>query len=232
MSKANPLSFRLRNTTATVYEIPPSITTSKLGLILSDQHFGRTNNGITEIQDFLKEFRLLLSRVKPDYLLLLGDTLDWSCPDPAAVFQNFVENLEQFQIPVFLLGGNHDRHVLQSYARDHPWVTMVRNDLTIGVTATGSEGGWNRILFGHDLGNDFQVDPCDAPVFVSWMKAVFEEIVGPTQLLFLGHTHQDIWDEKHGCGSVGRFAPAQGSYRWAVVRENRGFTVTFGTHRN
>jgi predicted phosphodiesterase len=229
MSQPNPLPFRLMNTKATVYEIPPSVTTAKLGLIISDQHFGQYADGIPQIQAFLQEFRLLLSHVKPDYLLLLGDTLDAHCANPDAVLQNFLENLEQFQIPIFLLAGNHDRDIFQQYSRHHPWVTIVRCDLAVGATATGSDGGWKRIVFGHDLMNNFLVHPSDASVFVWWMKAVFHEIVGPNELLFLGHTHQNIWDEEHKCGSVGRFAPAAGHYRWAVVRENRGFTLTFGT---
>jgi predicted phosphodiesterase len=231
MSKRNPLPFSLRNTEATVHEIPPSLTTGKLGLILSDQHFGRHSRGLGDLDPFLQEFRLLFSHIKPDYLLLLGDTLDWYCENPPAALQTLLENLEQFEIPVFLIGGNHDRSYIEAYTREHRQVTIVKQDLALGITTAGTNGPWNRIVFAHDLKNDFQVDPPDAGIFVWWMKEVFQAIVRPQELFFIGHTHQDIWDKKHRCGCVGRFAPAGGEFKWAVVTENNGFTLTYGKGR-
>jgi predicted phosphodiesterase len=215
----------LENTIATVYEIPPSITTGTIGLVVSDQHIGRNGDPTLDVESFVGELGILISHFDPNYVLMLGDTLQWNCSNPFPTLHSIFEQLSEFRIPIFVLGGNHDRGILKSYPHEHERVTLVRDALTIGITATGHDQGYGRIIFGHDLGNTFGVNPRDVHVFVWWMKEVFRSIVGAEDLLFLGHTHQNIWDSEHKCCSVGMFAPQHNKRKWGVIGEKGGFEV-------
>jgi DNA repair exonuclease SbcCD nuclease subunit len=225
----NPLPFRLKNSTATVFELNPAIFTRKLGLVITDHHLGLWGRAEEDIPLFLTELNALVTAVKPDYILMLGDTIHYG--NPAPPFVTLIDGFAQLNVPIFILGGNHDRRVLAQLESAHQSVTIVR-DLAIGITAAEDRDEWRRIVFAHDLLNDMKVNPQDVGIWVWWMKDVFHEICPPDDLLFWGHAHQIIWNADRKCCSLGRFAPTLRSYHWALIRENGGLSVQFVNSKN
>jgi predicted phosphodiesterase len=221
--QANPLPFRLRNSTATVFELNPEIFTGKLGLVITDHHLGRVSSVERDIPIFLTDLTTLITTIKPDYVLMLGDTMH---RPTASSFVSLFDGLARLNLPIFVLPGNHDRKVLATLDSRHPSVQIVR-DLAMAITAAEDRGEWKRIVFAHDFLNDMPVHPGDVHVWVWWMKDVFHKICPPDDLLFCGHTHQTIWNADRKCCSLGRFAPSLGYHEWALVRENHGLSVQF-----
>ena len=80
----------------------------------SDWHIGRTLNEKSLIQDqafVLEHIKHIITREKPDVVMIAGDLYDRSVPskEALALVDNFLTwtVLEQ-RIPVFVIGGNHD----------------------------------------------------------------------------------------------------------------------------
>jgi predicted phosphodiesterase len=224
--------YKLQNGHATVYEIPPSFTTGKIGLIIADHHLDRFSTGVQDADLLLAELSTLLSHLKPDYILMLGDTLEWNSQDPALVYDHLFEGLSKFQLPIFLISGNHDRSFLNEYDKEYPLITIIRDDLAISIRTSGSNGRWNRIVFAHDFGNEFHVTSEYKRAFMRWMRNVFNSLFDSDDLLFFGHTHKNIVDEEYRCYSMAPFAPSLKMYDWGIVCEDHGFNIVMMTGQN
>lgn len=228
MSPKRPIfehPYSLQNDKATIYEIPPSFTTGKVGLIVTDHHLDRFGEGVEDADFLLRELSNLLSYFKPDYILMLGDTIEWDSKHPALVFDHLFERLSRFQLPIFLISGNHDRRFLKEYKKEYPLITIIRDDLAMSIRTAGCNGQWHRIVFAHDFGNEFHVSGQDKEAFLRWMRDVFNSLFDSSDLLFFGHTHRNILDEEYRCYSIAPFAPSHGMYDWGIVREDNGFNL-------
>ena len=80
---------------------------------LSDLHLGKRVNEFSMIDDqkyILKEIQTLISKEKPQAILVAGDIFDRSIPSEDAVmlWDEFLSSLAEKKIPVFAISGNHD----------------------------------------------------------------------------------------------------------------------------
>lgn len=80
---------------------------------LSDLHLGKRVNEFSMLEDqkyILKEILAIIDEEAPDAVLLAGDVYDKSFPPTEAVelFDDFLVQLAQRQLQVFVISGNHD----------------------------------------------------------------------------------------------------------------------------
>ncbi|MBO4338230.1 MAG: exonuclease SbcCD subunit D [Lachnospiraceae bacterium] len=83
---------------------------------LSDLHLGIRVNEFSMIEDqeyILKEILTLISRERPDAVLVAGDVYDRAVPSEEAMklWDDFLSSLAGKQVPVFAIYGNHDSAV-------------------------------------------------------------------------------------------------------------------------
>ena len=80
---------------------------------LSDLHIGKKLQGESLIEDqahILQEILEYIEKEKPQAIILAGDIYDKSIPSAEAVLllDHFLGQCTQFQIPIFIISGNHD----------------------------------------------------------------------------------------------------------------------------
>lgn len=80
---------------------------------LSDLHIGKRVNEFSMIEDqiyILGQILAVIEREKPDGVLIAGDIYDKSVPSAEAVevFDDFLAEMAEPGLPVFLISGNHD----------------------------------------------------------------------------------------------------------------------------
>ena len=80
---------------------------------LSDLHLGKRLNefSLAEDQEYiLKQILHILEEQRPDGVLIAGDVYDKAVPSTEAVslFDDFLYQLSQRKLPVFVISGNHD----------------------------------------------------------------------------------------------------------------------------
>ena len=86
--------------------------------VMGDPHIGFEGYpcidvpNIDEISIFARSIEEV-NQDRPDFVMIMGDLVDWSCPDNWNDLRNL---LKLFQVPVFTLMGNHD------YYWDNWWV--------------------------------------------------------------------------------------------------------------
>lgn len=82
-------------------------------LHIADLHFGKIVHGINMINDqkeWVDRFIELVSREKPDAVLIAGDVYDRTQPSDEAVdlLDRFITELALMNVPVMIAAGNHD----------------------------------------------------------------------------------------------------------------------------
>ena len=80
---------------------------------LSDLHLGKRINEFSMMEDqrfILEQCLNIIDNEKPDAVVLAGDIYDKSVPpaDAVTLFDDFLYNLEQRRLQVFVISGNHD----------------------------------------------------------------------------------------------------------------------------
>lgn len=229
-NKENPLPFDLVATEATIYDLPNELASNIVGLVITDQHFGKWNVSFTKsFSTFKDKLNDLLNQTNPTCLFMLGDTIDYSNRDWEQSFYTVFDYLESLEIPVFLLGGNHDKEriINLNYEFDQNLIFVKETFIRIKHPNPNNEN-YSGILLGHDLGNNFLVDPPDAPIYVKWMKDVFKKYFSQGEMMLLGHTHQNISIEEDEAYSIKQFSPVFRSYQYALIKDDgQKYTVTF-----
>lgn len=92
-------------------------------LHLSDLHIGKSLCGISllENQEYWKKcFLKKTKKLKPDVIVIAGDVYDRSTPSVEAVklLDNLLTQLEELQIPVMIVTGNHDSGQRLTFAKN------------------------------------------------------------------------------------------------------------------
>ena len=80
---------------------------------LSDLHLGKRVNEFSMLEDqeyILNEILQIIDGERPDGVLIAGDVYDKTVPPGEAVllFDKFLTNLAEREVPVFVISGNHD----------------------------------------------------------------------------------------------------------------------------
>lgn len=80
---------------------------------LSDLHLGKRVNEFSMLEDqeyILNEILRIIDGERPDGVLIAGDVYDKTVPPGEAVllFDKFLTNLAEREVPVFVISGNHD----------------------------------------------------------------------------------------------------------------------------
>lgn len=88
---------------------------------LSDIHLGKRVNEFSMLEDqahILKKILAVVDEEKPDGVLIAGDVYDKSIPSTEAVqlFDDFLVQLAERKLPVFIISGNHDSPERLSFA--------------------------------------------------------------------------------------------------------------------
>ena len=80
---------------------------------LSDLHLGKRVNEFSMLEDqayILKKILKIIEEEKPHAVMIAGDVYDKSIPPVEAIdlFDDFLTTLANWNIPVFIISGNHD----------------------------------------------------------------------------------------------------------------------------
>ena len=145
---------------------------------LSDLHLGKRLNEYPLRDDqhyILKQVLKMMDAEKPDALIIAGDVYDKSVPpaDAVTLFDDFLFELAQRQMPTLIVSGNHDspeRLSFGSRLMEHEQIYMSR--VFDGHTTKVSFNGWPKRCAGIKGPRRRQPSPPtqtpSAPPYATW----------------------------------------------------------------
>ncbi|MEM0493127.1 MAG: metallophosphoesterase [Candidatus Thermoplasmatota archaeon] len=123
---------------------------------LSDIHIGKQYNTIDEKDEVIKKIRYINEYIKPDFIVLSGDMIDWSNKRTGYKayldLQNIIKNSTS---PIYTIPGNHERYTNRLLLMYMPYTNLTPYHIFINPISDYSfiYGGCNLIFL--DSGYDY-----------------------------------------------------------------------------
>lgn len=187
----------LFNTKVSIYNLNIDINVDQKILLISDCH-------IQDIPLFKAELKNLINKEQPTILLVLGDLVNGSWPKGPAVLQDLMFEFQNYSIPTYIIGGNHDRAYVD-VNQSIQGVTLIK-DTAILLKIHQQQANLLKIYFAHDLLNNFRVRDKHAFSFFDWIKSGAEKI-NSEDWLICGHAHTSLLSNSIRCACIGQYSP-------------------------
>ena len=205
------------NTTLTETEIP--FTGSDMTILLiSDTHLGSELDFDQSLVEFIKSLKSLIELVKPTHIIHLGDLVNGTFTNfsGGANFSCALSKMSEFGIPIYVIGGNHDRIYAAQSDFNNEFVTLSQNfSLSLTVPPSHPNGKPTKIYFAHDLGNNYKARAPYSIPFVRWIKAGCK--IPASQWLIAGHTHESFLLKRECFSCIGQYSPECNNFAYGIL---------------
>lgn len=201
----------LVNTTVSVYNIPDVQAQMKI-LLISDTHIGATMDVEKATTLFIDCLREVISQEGITHICHLGDLVDGTLMDGKYVLPRVLKRLSEFELPVYAIGGNHDREFFAGMSWEGDAFVVPSKQLAMLVEYNGT-----KVYLAHDLANNYRVRDAFAYSFVSWIKDGCKKTIRPEDWLVTGHTHTGLLSHAARISCVGQFSPEIKSFGYGVL---------------
>lgn len=202
--------------TSFVY-VPPSGKTMK-ALLVSDCHLGAYVQIDVAINLLIDSINALIESENATVLFILGDLVDGTQNE--VVYKNVLQELTKITIPVYVIGGNHDREFLSLTKWPSGTNVTVTEALTIQMTASLPGKPDIKVFLAHDLLNNYRVRDPHAFFFIDWIKKGCRKYIKPEDWLITGHTHTGLISHASRIACVGQFSPEIKAFGYATLQFN------------
>jgi predicted phosphodiesterase len=210
------------NRKVTSFSIPVTRKPGMRILLISDTHIGGTRQPVASSKRlFITALNSVIQSEKATHVIHLGDLIDCEVAAPEAHLADVLSQLAALPVPIWLIGGNHDREWITPAAGSRGPNLTIAPDLAllldIPPSAPGQKDG-QRIFLAHDLANNYRVRDQFAFSFVHWIKeAAAPEINARDDWLITGHCHTQFLSAACKIGSVGQFSPEIDTFEYTML---------------
>lgn len=195
-------------------------------LLISDQHFGKTLPLTQSLPQCLKNLMTIIMRENINTLFLLGDLIH--IEDEKATKHNkdtllkVIGAFEQIPIPVFIMGGEHDRKLLWDCKYNKPGSNVhIVYDYLVQLSHPNPQlGTLQNVFLAHDFNNPYSLKPDEVESFVVELKHSLSDFVKPEDYLIIGHCHQFANNEQAKAASLREFSPDLHHNGYAILTCN------------
>lgn len=205
-------------TNLTVFEIPPEYNYSRL-LLLSDFHLAQRIDPNQSIPLLFKQISKLNLFEKPSMILILGDSIDPSCSNQFETHYFLAQNIDKMNTTIFIIGGNHDRNIVQQICNNNSYNLEFKNIKYINYPIILLKANNKNYFFGHDLMHNFRIRGSKVPKYIHYLKqeSIFSYLFSSNDSLIIGHTHAQFMNEENKEYCIGQFSIDALQFNYATI---------------
>lgn len=175
------------------YEIVPGAEFR--AIVISDLHIARFHPKSESIQSIVDHLRAIIEQNNANILFICGDIIHFQL---SVRYYDWIEAYTAFEtlgIEVHIIPGNHDRwkykKVFNHFQNKSVHVHLHSDDFIKIIPRNG-----RKVILGHDAHNDKRVHGVHkVQAWFNSLRKQFSNIIGPNDLLIMGHLHEDIISE-------------------------------------
>ena len=202
----------LVNTNVTTFPLPLDKSTPARILLISDTHLGAAMDVTSAIDLFIKTVTEVVKSENITHICHLGDLVDGSLPNGTTVLEMVLKRLASLKLPVWAIGGNHDREFFSDLRMDQDPYVKPLQELAMTI-----ERGKDKMFLAHDLANNYRVRDQFAFSFFSWIKDGCKAHIKPADWLVCGHAHTGLVSHASKLACVGQFSPEINTFGYGVL---------------
>lgn len=203
--------------------VPPSDRPMK-AVLISDCHIGAQLQTDIAVKLFIDTLNALVSNEDPTVVFILGDLIDGTQSE--ALLKVVLTELEKLPVPVYAIGGNHDREFFSLINWPKNSNVKIFQELAIQITAQRAGKPDIKAFLAHDLLNNYRVRDPHAYFFVSWIKDGCKQYIKPDDWLITGHTHCGFLSNASRIACIGQFSPEIKAFGYATLQFNQDLVLS------
>ncbi|OHT09590.1 hypothetical protein TRFO_21475 [Tritrichomonas foetus] len=196
------------------------------GLIVADFHIGCILEREESEKKIFENLQLLVEKVQPTHIFILGDIFHYNFAREDDWYFNFFDSLAQlFTCPIFIIPGNHDYTLFPVQENCFTQYKKDNNIYPIDVDLLEIQFSNEFSLFlGHDIRYNQFVHFHE--FVVKWMNEIRQyckDRMKNSDVLIIGHTHEDIDDEETNNYTLGPFSCDLKESSYGIITFNPEF---------
>ena len=197
-------------------------------LIFSDLHIGQFSSLSETRQQVYDKINQLIQLVHPSHIFILGDIVHVNIFHLPSAWTDFYEMLENFQIPIVIIPGNHERYI-------HGLVKSLYHGtnvhlFNVELLRVYIRGYNYPLIFGHDVKNDKKVHTTQlVREWMTMLRTTFSDKIPEHSLMVLGHVHGYFSSVDNKTFTLDPFSPGLNCYHYCVITtsDNNEFNISF-----
>ena len=204
-----------------IFEIPQEYNFSKL-ILMSDFHLGRKFYPNKSIPLLFKQIYKINALEVASMILILGDSVDSSYSNQFETHYYLAKNIEKINTTIFIIGGNHDREVIQKICKNSSYRSQFQHLKYINNPIISLKTSIKNYFFAHDLMYNFKIRGNLVPSFIHHLKtkSLFSHLFSMNDSLIIGHTHEQYANEENGEFCIGQFSIDSLKFDYATIETN------------
>ena len=225
---SEPTQIRRITQTITNYDLTLENTGSLKFLVFSDLHICQHVNLTRSCEILIDTISNLINSIHPSHIFILGDIVHVFVFHTPNYWTTFYEKLEQFNLPVYVIPGNHDRYI-------HSFVKLCYHGRNVHlknveILRVFVEGYQYPLIMGHDLKNDRKVHSQTlVRRWIQMLRSTYSNLIPEQSKMILGHLHDAYQFNEEKTYTLEPFSPSLGVFYYGVVtpNSNNDFDITF-----
>ena len=214
----------LVNDRVTTFTYTPPAGTPMKALLISDCHIGARVQVDVAINLFIDSLNALIANENPTVLFILGDLVDGTQTEE--VFKTVLLQLTKIPLPIYVIGGNHDRKYFQLVSWPTNTNVTISEALAIQLTAELNGRPPIKVFLAHDLLNNYRVRDPHAFFFADWIKQAAKAYIKSDDWLIIGHTHTGLISHSSRIACIDQFAPEIKVFGYATLQFNSDLVIS------
>lgn len=203
-------------------------------LLISDTHIGAVMPCADSIQLFYNELSQIVKDEQITMICHLGDLINNSISNGQNPMKEVLLKMSELQIPVYFIGGNHDRNFMQLLdwsKNDYVNPLFNKNAILFEIPSHKEGQEPTKYYFGHDLENNYRVTDKFAVLFVNWLKDGFSKDIAPNDWLIIGHSHVATLCPSTRIGCIGQFSPEINEFAYGIFEIDQGNACFYNSNK-
>lgn len=214
----------LVNDRVTTFTYTPPSSEPMKALMISDCHIGARVQVDVAINLFIDSLNALIANENPTVLFILGDLVDGTQTED--VFKAVLVQLTKIDLPIYVIGGNHDRKFFSLINWPSNTNVTISEALAIQLTAQLPGRPDIKVFLAHDLLNNYRVRDPHAFFFADWIKQGAKNYIKPEDWLIIGHTHTGLMSHASRIACIDQFSPEIKVFGYATLQFNSDFVLS------
>lgn len=214
----------LLNSKVTSFKYTPEDGVPMKAAIISDCHLGAHAPFLVALNLFVDAINTMIEREEPTVIFILGNLVNGTQSE--VELKIVLEFLDTLEVPVYAIGGNHDREYFSKVRWDDESQVVIVKELAIEISAPEKGKPNVNIFLIHDLLNNYRVRDEHAYFYVKWLKEGYPDYIKPEDWLIAGHTHFTLVSPSNKFACVGQFSPEIKSFMYAILTTEGGCRIS------
>lgn len=219
--------MRMINMDANISDIEYNGIENIRALIFTDSHLCKFYPFEENFAKLKNKILTLIEREHVNTVFTLGDLINIRTEGSDKKYLEIMEIFRNLPVQVFMIGGNHDRHILCKLQSPLPNVHIIKT-LALGIPHPNPPPGTpKRLILSHDFHNHLRLQLNQIADWLYTFRQTLPHLINPDDYILTGHTHNTTMLSDEISASLGPLSEDLHEECYAILTMKNGIHIDF-----